>query len=212
MDLLAGFSVLNCIYLSLVIVGVLYGLFLLIAGGLHEISLPDIDLDIGDVDLGGLHLPDMPIHLDIDSVPSFDHGEVGVPSLSPVTIASFITAFGAFGLIATFLFNVPEKTSLLWAGLGALVVAAIAHFAFGYFLIAPQGSSEITVRDIVGKTGEVITPIPATGTGKIALVARGTRVTLGARSTTGAPIPRGTLVVVEDMVGVIALVRPRAAP
>src|SRR4030066_201449 len=46
------------------------------------------------------------------------------------------------------------------AGGGGLVVAGIPHFALGYFLIAPQGSSEVKLKDIVGAVAEVITPIP----------------------------------------------------
>ena len=96
-----------------------------------------------------------------------------MPSLSPITIASFVTAFGAFGLIALGLFNASTRASLAWAAVGGLIVAVIAHFAFGYFLIAPQGSSEVRLRDIVGSEAEVITPIPADSVGEIAFVAQG---------------------------------------
>jgi hypothetical protein len=206
---LVGFSTLNCIYFALLGIGVIYAVIILIAGGLHEINLPHLDMDIGDVDIGGHHLPEIPVHLDLDHAPSFDHGDVDVPSLSPITIASFVTAFGSFGLIAVYLFNVPDKVSLLWASGGGLVVAIIAHFAFGYFLIAPQGSSEITARDIIGLTAEVITPIPANGVGQIAFVAQGRRVTFSTRSASGVPVPKGTLVSIESFTGSVAVVQPQ---
>ncbi len=203
---LVGFSTLHCIYSALLGIGVIYAMIILIAGGLHEIDVPGLDIDVGDIDIGGHHLPEVPIHLDLDHAPSFDHGDVGVPSLSPITIASFVTAFGSFGLIAVYLFNVPDKISLLWASGGGLVVAIIAHFAFGYFLIAPQGSSEVTARDIIGLTAEVITPIPAAGVGQVAFVAQGRRVTFSARSAGGIPVPKGTFVSIQSFTGSVAVV------
>jgi hypothetical protein len=205
---LIGFSTLNCIYFALLGVGIIYALIILITGGLHEVDVPGLDIDIGDVDIGGHHLPEVPVHLDFDHAPSFDHGDVDVPSLSPITIASFVTAFGSFGLLAVYLFNVSDRFSLLWAGGGGLVVAIIAHFAFGYFLIAPQGSSEITARDVMGLTAEVITPIPVDGIGEIAFVAQGRRITSSARSAGGVPVPKGKLVSIQSFTGSAAVVRP----
>jgi hypothetical protein len=209
MSELVGFSALHCIYFALLGIGVIYAVIILIAGGLHEIDVPGLDIDVGDIDIGGHHLPEIPVHLDLDHAPSFDHGDVGVPSLSPITIASFITAFGSFGLLAVYLFNVSDKFSLLWAGGGGLVVAIIAHFAFGYFLIAPQGSSEVTARDVIGLTAEVITPIPAEGVGQIAFVAQGRRVTSSARSTSGMSVPKGTFVSIQSFTGSVAVVQPQ---
>jgi hypothetical protein len=209
---LIGFSTLNCIYFALLGVGVIYAVIILITGGLHEIDVPGLDIDIGDVDISGHHLPEVPVHIDFDHAPSFDHGNVDVPSLSPITIASFVTAFGSFGLLAVYLFNVSDRVSLLWAAGGGLVVAIIAHFAFGYFLIAPQGSSEVTARDILGLTAEVITPISADGVGQVAFVAQGRRVTFSARSASGAPVPKGALVSIESFTGSVAIVRPQQDP
>lgn len=188
---LTNLSTLSCVYFTLLLVGVVYAIVILVAGELHGFGFGG-----GHVDLGGGH--------DF----SFEHGEVSVTSLSPVTIASFVTAFGAFGLIAMGLFNVSAQASLLWAAAGALVVAAIAHFAFGYFLIAPQSSSEVTAEYVVGTTGEVITPIAPGRLGEVAFVARGGRVTTSARSAGGQAIPRGTMVTIERMVGNVAMVKP----
>lgn len=181
-------STLNCVYFLLLLVGVVYAVVILIAGEIGDVG--------GDLDLSGGH------HV------SFDHGTVDVPSLSPVTIASFVTSFGAFGLISTGLFSASSAMSLLWAAVGALIVAVIAHFAFGYFLIAPQSSSEVTASYVVGATGEIITPIAAGRLGEVAFVARGSRVTTSARAAGGASIPRGTLVKIEQVVGNVAIVRP----
>jgi len=191
---------LTVLYLALLGIGIIYAVIILVGGALHDVHLPGVDVQVGGHEIG-------PVHVDVGG--SVDHPEVKVPSLSPVTIASFVTAFGAFGLIALGLFDTTARWSLAWAAAGGLVVAVIAHFAFGYLLIAPQGSSEVKLRDIVGAIAEVTTPIPADSVGEVAFVAQGGRMTYTAKSAGGASIARGTTVVVEKVVGGVAVVRPQ---
>jgi len=204
---------LTIIYLALLGVGVIYGLFILVGGAAHSVHLPGLHLPGLDLHVG---THDIPIHLDTThGVPggpdaTVDTPKVGLPSLSPVTLASFVTAFGGFGLIALGLLDVSPQVSLLWAGGGGLVLAIIAHFAFGYFLIAPQGSSDVRLSDIVGAVGEVTTPIPAGSLGEVAFVAQGGRVSYPAKSASGADIARGTTVVIEKLVSGVVVVRPQA--
>jgi len=125
MDAFSNSLGLTLLYLAFVGVGIIYAVIILVGGAFQDIHLPGIDL-------GGQGLPS--VHLDFPG--GVEHPEVSVPSLSPVTVASFVTAFGAFGLIGLGLFNATPAWSLAWAAGGGLVVAVIAHFAFGYFLIA----------------------------------------------------------------------------
>ncbi len=186
----------NCFYFALLGVGILYALVILITGGLHDFA-------------GGVHLPaDFGGH----HIPALgDHGDTSVPSLSPITVASFVTAFGAFGIVATQGLSASGGMSILVAAVGGLVVAAIAHFAFGYFLIAPQGSSEVTMKDIVGATAEVTTPIPIGGLGEVTFVAQGARVSYPARSLDRVVLPRGTTVTIVEEVGSVVHVRARTS-
>jgi len=203
-----GFSVsaLNVIYFALMAVGVLYAIIILIGGALSHIDLPNIDIGAHDIDIGGAHVPDANVHVDVNGGPDVSHGEVSVRSLSAVSIASFVTAFGAFGIIATQLLELSGRWSLLVAAGGGLLVGTLVQLAFSYFLLAPQGSSEVRAGDILGALGEVITPIPAGGVGEIAYVARGARVTSTARAADGSAIPRGTIVRVTQMIGPVVLV------
>ena len=182
---------LSCVYFAMLAVGVLYSLVILIGGGLAEGAG-----DMGDVDFGG----------DVD-VGDALQGQVDLTHISPVTIAGFVTAFGAFGILAQNLFNVADPLSLVWATVGGVLVGLVSHLVFYFVFIKPQGSSEVTRRDIVGARGEVITPIPAGGVGEIAVVAQGARMTLSARSVDDKPIRRGAMVIVDDRVGSVALVR-----
>ncbi len=198
MEPLASFVGLNCLYLTCLAIGGTYAIIILLTGALHDIHLPHVDFGgAGHVDVSTTH-----------GLPVMDNGSVKVPALSPITIASFITAFGAFGIISEQLLAATAPFSLLWATGAGIVVAAIAHFAFGYFLIGPQGSSEVRDADVVGAEAEVITPIPADSIGEIALNARGSRITYPAHSATGVPIPRGTPVVVVRLLSNVAWVRP----
>jgi hypothetical protein len=204
-----GLTGLNCVYFALVAVGFMYALIILISGGLHSVDLGHLDFDVGG-DIGDIHVPDM--HVDLDhsfGLGDFDHGAVHVPSLSPITIASFVTAFGAFGILSTLLFDAPGNWSLLWAALGGLVIGAITHFAYFYLLIKPQGSSEVTTKDIIGATAEVITPIPEGKVGEVAFVAQRGRVAYTAQSVGGQPISKGTIVTIKDMVGSVVRVAPK---
>lgn len=211
-------SALNLVYIALTAVGVLYAIIILIGGALSHIELPHIDLphiDIGahDIDFGGAHVPDANVHVDVAAGSDAPHGQVSVRSLSAVSIASFVTAFGASGILAIQLLEISARWSLLVAAAGGLVVGAVVQLAFSYFLLAPQGSSEVRVRDIIGAVGEVITPIPAGRVGEIAFVARGARVTSPARAADGSAIPRGAVVRVTNMVGsmvLVALTTPEA--
>lgn len=190
MEPLAGLGGINCLYFSCLLAGGVYAVIILLTGAIQDVHLPHLDLG------GGGHVGDL------------DGGTVKVPSLSPVTIASFITAFGAFGIISGQLLGASQGGTLLWAAGAGIVVAVLAHFAFGYFLIAPQGSSEVHESDVVGASAEVLVPVPADSVGEIALVAQGGRVTYPARSSTGVALPRGHPVIVDRVISGVAWIRP----
>lgn len=205
MDAILNTVGLTVIYLALLGVGIIYAFVILLGGAFHGIHLPGFHLPGVDLHVG---THDIPIHLDTSA--AGDHPDTSVPSLSPITVSSFVTAFGAFGLIALGLFSVSPQWSLAWATGGGLIIAIIAHFAFGYFLLAPQGSSEVRQKDIVGAVGEVTTPIPAGSMGEVAFIAQGGRVSYPAKSAAGGDIARGTTVVIEKIVSGVVVVRPQS--
>ena len=100
-----------------------------------------------------------------------------------------------------------NPTDVLGPAVGGLAVGVASHLVFYFAFIKPQGSSEVTLRDVLGARAEVITPIPDGGLGEIAFVAQGARVTMTARSVEPGPLPRGATVVIDDRVGSVASVR-----
>ncbi len=131
-----------------------------------------------------------------------DTGMPGLSPFSPTTISSFITAFGAFGLILSRI----EATHNPWvsaplATVGGVVIAALVVVLFGTIFHKTQSSSESRVATLVGMTGTIITPIPANGVGELAYVQNGTRYTAPARNERGAPVANGQTVRIVRIVG-----------
>lgn len=204
MDLLQGLGTINCVYMALLTVGFLYALMIVIGGGLSQIDLPDIDIDID--------VPDVHVDIGHADVGSFDHGTVEVSPLSPITMAAFITSFGGVGIVTTQLFGVKPEISLLWATLGGVLTGGVVYLLYGRLLVAMQASSQVRTRELGGTIGEVIAPISADGVGEVSYVAKGSRLSSPARSATGQAIPRGALITIERIVGGTALVRRQQSP
>lgn len=210
MDWVQSLGTINCVYMALLTVGFLYALMIVIGGGLSEIDLPDVDVDIPHIDLpSDTDIPD--IHVDIGSgdVGSFDHGMVEVSPLSPITIAAFVTSFGGVGIVTTQLFNVRPEFSLIWAILGGFVTGGVVYLLYGRLLVGMQASSEVRTQELTGTVGQVTVPIPANGAGEITYIAKGSRISSSARSISGQAIPRGTLVIIEQIIGGTVIVRVR---
>ncbi len=107
----------------------------------------------------------------------------GFSPVSPTTIASFITAFGGFGMI----FSQIEATHNTWisaplAALGGLGIAAGVFAMFNALFRKTQGTSEGRVAELAGTSATVITPIAPGGVGEIAYVQSGTRYSAPARA------------------------------
>jgi membrane protein implicated in regulation of membrane protease activity len=189
----------NCVYFALVAIGLIYTVISLIGADFGS------DVDLGGFDVAGVHVPDMDIGMD---APDMDvGGAIGMPALSPFAIASFITGFGASGIIANLAFEVSAIISLLWASLGGLLLGGAMQFIFGAILLKSQGSSQVRVARMKGIIAEVTVPISAGGNGQIAFVARGRRVTYVARAAGDTAIPRGEQVEIVRVVGGTAVVR-----
>jgi membrane protein implicated in regulation of membrane protease activity len=133
----------------------------------------------------------------------FEHtGMPGIAPFSPTTIASFITAFGGFGMIFT---KIP-LTQSPWvsaplAGISGLAVAGGVFFLFNWIFSKTQSSSEGKVASLIGTDATVITPIPQGGVGEIAYVQGGSRYSAPARSESGAAIANGQSVRIHRIVG-----------
>ena len=139
------------------------------------------------------------------------HAEAGVDSsdmpgvsvLSPTIIASFVTAFGGFGIILS-QFNATKAPiiSAPLAVLGGFVIASAVLMLLRSLFSHTQSSSESKVASLAGMTATIISPIPANGVGEIAYVQAGSRYTAPARLEGGATsVGNGKLVRITRVVG-----------
>ena len=126
----------------------------------------------------------------------------GISLFSPIVMAAFVAAFGAFGLIFT-QFE-ATKAPVISAGLSvicAVIVAGMLVSVLRKLVRASDSSSESQVATLVGHVATVITPIPAGGVGEIAYVQAGTRYTAPAREEAGAAVGNGSEVKITRIVG-----------
>jgi len=138
--------------------------------------------------------------------------DTGLPTISffsPTVLASFVTAFGAFGLIFT---RIPA-TSSVWASAPLAIVcglgiAGVTLWFFNKVFEKTQSSSESRLATVVGMTASVITPIPENGVGEIAYVQSSTRYTAPARAEGNVAIAAGQPVKVTRVVGTQFYVEP----
>ena len=137
------------------------------------------------------------------------HEMPGFSPLSPTTLATFVTAFGGFGMV---LHSLPATRSPFLsaplAAIGALAVAALVFWLFSTVFRKTQGSSESRVASLVGLTAVLNTPLPEHGVGEIAYVQAGSRYTAPARAEGGRAIPKGSTVKITRIVGPEFFVTP----
>ena len=131
----------------------------------------------------------------------YDHSGVpGISFFSPTVLSSFVTAFGACGIILTKIGS-PVWVSAPISSIAGVVMAAITFFLFNWMFRQTESSSESRVSTLAGMTASIITPIPENGVGQISYVQGGSRYTAPARTESGTPILGGKLVRITKIVG-----------
>ena len=132
-------------------------------------------------------------------------GSDGVPGmslLSPTVLATFVTAFGAFGLI----FSEINLTNTPWISaplsfLGGLGVAIVVLWLFNAMFKRTEGSSESRVAQLVGQRAAIVSPIPPNGVGEISYTQAGSRYSAPAREEHGRAVTNGQTVKITRVVG-----------
>ncbi len=129
-------------------------------------------------------------------------GVPGITFFSPTILASFITGFGAFGLI---LAEIPATASVWLNAPIAFVIALLVAFGvlglMNWIFRKTQGSSEARVGQLIGTTASLASPIPENGVGEISYVYGGSRYSAPARSEDGLAIAAGRTVKITRIVG-----------
>ncbi|MGC9335966.1 MAG: NfeD family protein [Anaerolineae bacterium] len=206
----ASLDTLNCVYFALFFVGLGYAIFVVITGGLADVDMPDVDIDIPQIGLpGDVDIPGADIQIGAGQGPAgIDAPDVTVSPLSPITIATFVTTFGGVGVLTTQVFEVDPRLSLLWAVGSALLTAGIMYLVSSQFLVRSQASSELRQGELIGMEGEVTVPIGEGSLGQVTYLTKSGRMSSMARSVDGKPISRGQSVIIVRTIGAQVFVRP----
>jgi len=183
-------TTISTVYAVCLVFGLVFTLFSAVAS--HLLSGHDAVGTGGDADAG----------FSSDGVP-------GISFFSPTVLASFVTAFGAFGLI----FCQIGATASVWINapisfVSGLVVSLIVLWLFNAVFRKTQGSSEGRVANLIGQTAVIATPIPENGVGEISYVQMGSRYSAPARTEKGDTIAAGKTVKITRIVGTQFFVEP----
>ncbi len=178
------------IYAACLALGLLFTIVSAVAG--HLFGGHDVDgSGTGDIGTGG------------HAESGYDHSGIsGISFFSPTVLASFITAFGACGLVLT---HIPATQSM-WvsapiSSVAGATMAGLAFLLFNWIFNKTQSSSASHVASLVGQIASIITPIPENGVGEIAYVQGGCRYTAPARTENGTPIGAGKPVRITRIIG-----------
>lgn len=188
------------IYAICLAVGLIFTIFSAVTS--HFFGGHDFGGHGGDVGTGG--------HADA----GYDHsGLPGISFFSPTVLSSFVTAFGACGLI---LERIPATKSI-WisaplSAVAGMIIASLTFFFFNSMFSKFQGSSESRVGTLVGQIASVAAPIPQNGVGEISYVQGGTRYTAPARTTDGSAVTTGKCVRISRIVGIQFFVEVESEP
>jgi membrane protein implicated in regulation of membrane protease activity len=189
------------LFLACFIFGALFTLASLVLGNVH----------VGHIQFGhsghaghahlGHHAP----HAHVDG------GEQSspLPWLNASSLIGGLTWFGAAGYLLVRLGDWAVPAVLL----GALLAGAVGWYLIARFLgLVLAGEREMDPADyrLEGTVGKITVRIPAGGTGEVIFSKAGARRSEAARALGGAPIPRGTEVVITQYVDGFATVQPWA--
>lgn len=124
--------------------------------------------------------------------------------LHPMTVVGGITLFGGIGLMLSKYssLGVPEINIL--SGAGAIAFSVLIFFVYVKPMKRSESSIGYSMKDLVGKVGEVTIPIPENGHGEV-LIKLGVQHTYQlAAAYDNQPIERGAdVVIVEEREGIV---------
>ena len=117
---------LNCVYLVLFFIGVGYALFVVVTGGLSSVDMPDVDIDIPQIDLPG-DVAFLALTFVSGGMPAggLDAPDVTSVAAQPDHDRHFITTFGGLGALSFQLLDIDPRWSRSIAGPGPMGLAGV---------------------------------------------------------------------------------------
>jgi len=155
----------------------------------------------------GAHLH-LPVHFHFHGLhaPHVSHSHAASP-FNVASLMMFLTWFGAAGYIMLHYRSSAGALALTVAVVFGFLGGALMYLFLARVLIANEHPLRKSDFDMTGVLGRISMPIREAGTGELIYSQQGTRRSCGARSENGAPIERGSEVVVMRYEKGIAYVR-----
>lgn len=157
-----------------------------------------------------LHLPAAK-HLHLPHAKSAAQDVHGLTHVSPFnlfSIMAFLAWFGATGYLLTRYTAFIAITALLLSSLSGIVGGGIVFYFLAGVMLRHEHILHDSDFEMVGMIGRVSNTVFANGVGEILFEQNGRTKHCGARTETGATIPRGSEVVVTRYERGIAFVKP----
>jgi membrane protein implicated in regulation of membrane protease activity len=144
---------------------------------------------------GGVDI-DADMDLDVDGGTQINPsgGSPTVSPFKPVIIALFLTMFGGMGLILGIVEFFPWFIVISFSALAGM---ALAYLVFRFVLVPlhrRQNTSAKSIQSFVGSKAKVVVTIPQGKYGEITYTANGNTFSAPAKSESGDPIPRDSVV------------------
>lgn len=118
--------------------------------------------------------------------------------LHPMVVVGSITVFGGTGWMLTRYTSMESPAIAAIAGIAAVFLGILVYFGYVKPMKDSENSTGFSMEDLVGKFGEVITPIPGRGYGEILVKIGAGNTNQIAASLDEADIPAGVRVVVGE--------------
>jgi hypothetical protein len=186
----------------------LYLFCLIVGGGLLFVSLLGGDSDAqAETELGAGASAEF--ETDAAAEVESDWG-IAKEFLSIRSLFYLLAGFGATGLLLETMTAASPTVALIWAIATGLLAAVMAGAVYGWLKGSESGLVPDTADHLVGLPARVVLPVLEGRRGKVRLIAGGREIELLARLYGGqdAACPRGSTVVIVDIVGDTALVTP----
>ncbi len=146
---------------------------------------------------------------DLLDVESGNAGQILLGLFSTRNLTFFLAAFGAAGLMLTWLGTPPFTTSVIATLLGAASMA-LAHSIFSWLKRTDSAVDVLGDRDFEGTLARVVLPVSATERGQVACIIAGREVYLTARlvENSTAPLLPGEEAIILHADGGVVTVMP----
>jgi membrane protein implicated in regulation of membrane protease activity len=208
------------IYGACLLMGFIYSAMQFVFGAHHGAGAGGHGVDVGHHPLGPIHHAAGGHIGHIGHAGHGGHGGHGqnaledgmapqtVSFLNPLTIGTWITTFGGFGLISlALLHSVP--LSLAASSVTSFLATLLAFYLFLHLLIQPEVVRNMIPAETVGMSADVTVSIPEGPgrMGKVSYILDAKRFSMNAYSQDSRPIPKGAAVRIASVNGQTATVR-----